>query len=167
MAEEQQNVETGGKPGIFDNKIIMIVMLVVLQGGMAFAAMKFLIQPAVDPTPVEGEAAAGEAQAEVRQKGVLVSLDEMVVSLSSADRPRYLRTNISVEARDSKAAEAVQERMAEFRDAALMQLSSHSATELISFEGKAAVKAEIKEALKELLDEGEILNIYYSDFVVQ
>ncbi len=57
--------------------------------------------------------------------------------------------------------------MPEFRDAAIMSLSHHGVADLMSFEGKEAVKAEIKEALKTLMDEGEVLNVYYSDFVVQ
>ncbi len=167
MADETEKVEGASKPPIFENKAVMLAVMVVLQAGLAFGAMKFVIQPALQPAAAEGEVSEEQAEAEARQRGILVSLDEMVVSLSSADRPRYLRTNIAVEAADESAAALVTERMAEFRDAAIMSLSSHGASDLLSFEGKESVKAEIKEALKDLLDEGQILNIYYSDFVVQ
>jgi flagellar protein FliL len=167
VADDNEQVEAPSKPPIFENKAVMLAVMVVLQAGLAFAAMKFVIQPTLAPPEVVGEMADGEAGAATRQRGILVSMEEMVVSLSSADRPRYLRTNIAVEAVDDAAAALVTERMAEFRDSAIMQLSSHAAMDLLSFEGKESVKAEIKESLKSLLDEGEILNIYYSDFVVQ
>ena len=105
MADEEATPEVGNKPGLFENKIVMIALMVVLQGGMAFAAMKFLIQPALEPAVAEGELAEGEGEAEARQLGVLVSLEEMIVSLNSPDRPRYLRTNISVEAKDQATAD--------------------------------------------------------------
>lgn len=163
---ETTEAPTPKKPGLLENKFFAVVVLVVLQGGMAFAATKFLIQPATT-TSEQSEAGTGEGVAQARARGVLVSLEEMIISLNSSGRPRYLRTNIAVEAADAKQASVVEERMAEFRDAAIMALSNHEATELASFEGKEAVKAEIKEALKALLDEGEVLNVYYSDFVVQ
>ncbi len=166
MADEEVQEVAPSKPGLLENKAVMIGLMVVLQGAMAFGATKFLIAPAArPPEPVDAEAELEEA-APV-QHGVLVSLDEMIVSLNSGDRPRYLRTNIAVEAVDEKAAAVVGERMAQFRDAAIMTLSNHQAAELLSFEGKETVKAEIKEVLESLMDEGQILNIYYSDFVVQ
>ena len=164
--KETQEPAALKKPGILENKLVMVAIMVAVQGGMAFAATKFLIQPAsqTEETTAEAEAAA---QAAARPRGVLVSLDEMIVSLNSAGRPRYLRTNIAVEAIDAKQAAVVEERMAEFRDAAIMALSNYEAGELGSFEGKESVKAQVKEALKGVLDEGEVLNVYYSDFVVQ
>lgn len=167
MADDNEAVVEARKPAILENKAVMLGIMVILQAGLAFAAMKFVIQPAMQPPVSEEEQAAQEADAAARRHGILVSLDEMIVSLNSGDRPRYLRTNIAVEAVDEAAAAKVTDRVAEFRDAAIMSLSSHAASDLMTFEGKESVKAEIKEALKGLLDEGQILNIYYSDFVVQ
>ena len=167
MADDSEQVEEVKKPSLLENKAVMLGIMVALQAGLAFAAMKFVIAPTLAPPVSEEDLAAAQAEAAAHRQGVLVSLDEMIVSLNSGDRPRYLRTNISVEAADEAAAAKVTERMTEFRDAAIMQLSSHAAMDLMSFEGKESVKAEIKEALKSLMDEGQILNIYYSDFVVQ
>lgn len=166
MADEEKT-EGKAKPKLFENKILMVGIMVALQGAMAFAATQFLIKPATQVQAGEEGEGDGEAVAEARPRGVLVSLDEMIVSLNSGNRPRYLRTNIAVEAADSKVQSTVEERMAEFRDAAIMALSHHGPEDLMSYEGKEQVKAEIKEALKSLLDEGEVLNVYYSDFVVQ
>jgi len=168
MADETTGAEpeaTAKKPGLLDNKLIMVGVVLAVQAGLGFAAAKFLLAPKVNPG-VETQVQQSELSGN-RTRGPLVSLEEMVVSLNSTGRARYLRTNIALEAEDEKTAAIVGERMAEFRDAAIMRLSRHTPDELISFEGKEAVKAEIKQGLKELMDEGELLNVYFSDFVVQ
>ena len=164
MAEEQALAKTA-KVGLLQNKAVIVVAIVALQAAMAFALTKFLIAPTTSSGEVE--LVEGEGKGVDEARGVLVSLEEMIVSLNSGARPRYLRTTIAVEAVDSKAATEVEDRMAEFRDATIMTLSHHGVQDLLSFEGKEAVKAEIKDALKSLVDEGKVLNVYYSDFVVQ
>ncbi len=166
MAEEQAEAKTA-KAGLLQNKAVIVVAIVALQAAMAFALTKFLIQPTTSSGEIELVEGDGEGIAEAEARGVLVSLEEMIVSRNSGARPRYLRTTIAVEAADSKAAAEVEDRMAEFRDATIMTLSHHSVQDLLSFEGKEAVKAEIKDALKSLVEEGKVLNVYYSDFVVQ
>lgn len=167
MADEEKEAKAPKKPKLFENKIFMVGMMVVLQGGMAFLATQFLIKPATQTEQTAEGEGEGEQPAQARQRGVLVSLDEMVVSLNSGSRARYLRTTIAIEAVNAKVQARVEERMPEFRDAAIMALSHHGPEDLLSFEGKEQAKAEIKEALKGLMDEGELLNVYYSDFVVQ
>lgn len=167
MADEKEQADPKPRPKLFENKLLVVGLMVVLQGGMAFLATQFLIKPAT--MPGDGDLAVGEAEAAApaRERGVLVSMEEMVVSLNSGSRPRYLRTTIALEAADSKVQAMIEARMAEFRDAAIMALSHHGPEDLLSFEGKEQAKAEIKEALKGLMDEDELLNVYYSDFVVQ
>jgi len=168
VADEENEEGKAKKPGLFDNKIVVVTAIVVLQAAMAFVLAQFVIAPAATPQGVEVVDANGEGGEEKEAKqGVLVSLEEMVVSLNSGSRPRYLRTNITVEAADASAATVVEERIATFRDATIMALSHHAIEDFVSFEGKEAVKAEIKDAIKSLMDEGLILNVYYSDFVVQ
>ena len=167
MADEETVEAPVKKPGIFDNKIVAVAAIVVLQAAMAFVLTQFVIAPASTPQGIELAEGEGEGELEATPRGVLVSLDEMIVSLNSGARPRYLRTTISVEAADEASATMVGERMAEFRDATIMTLSHHGVEDLSSFEGKEGVKAEIKSALKALAEEGAILNVYYSDFVVQ
>ncbi len=171
MADEKTEELAEGvaqaKPGLLDNKFLLVGIIMVLQAGMAFAATKFLIQPATQAQTEQAGGAGSEEEAGERPRGTLVSLDEMVVSLSAAGRPRFLRTTIALEAEDAAVAAVLTERMAEFRDAAIMRLSSHDPDAVKSFEGKEAVKAEIKQALEDLLEEGNILNVYFSDFVVQ
>lgn len=168
MADETTGAEAqdaGKKPGLLDNKMIVVGIVLAVQAGLGFAAAKFLLAPKVNPA-VEGQIQQAESS-EGRTRGPLVSLEEMVVSLNATGRARYLRTNITLEAGDEATAAIVAERMAEFRDTAIMRLSRHTPDELISYEGKEAVKAEIKQGLKELMDDGELLNVYFSDFVVQ
>ena len=168
MADETtgaEDIAVAKKPGLLDNKLVLVAIVVAVQAGLGFAGAKFLLAPKVNPG-VESAMRQAESGGQ-RTRGPLVSLEEMVVSLNATGRGRYLRTNIALEAEDEATAALVAERIAEFRDAAIMRLSRHTPDELISFEGKEAVKAEIKQELKQILQDGELLNVYFSDFVVQ
>lgn len=167
MADEGSEEVKVKKPNLFENKIVAVTAIVVLQAAMAFVLAQFVIAPAAAPQGIEVVEGDGEGTQEAAPKGVIVSLQEMIVSLNSGSKARYLRTTVNVEAADASAATIVEERMAEFRDATIMALSHHAVEDLLSFEGKEAVKAEIKDRLKALMDEGLVLNVYYSDFVVQ
>jgi flagellar basal body-associated protein FliL len=179
VAQEQS--PEGAEPAkkgksLLENKLLVIAAIVLAQGGMGFAAAKFLIAPAFAPPAAPGAAqGAGhgggepgpDGAAAAPASGPLVSLNEMVISLSATGKPRYLRTTIALEARDAAVAKEIEERLAKFRDIAIMRLSSHAPGDLDTFEGKEAVKADIKTALAGDFKPGDLLNIYFSDFVVQ
>lgn len=167
MADNVNTAPEGGeapkKPGPFENKLVLLGTIVVVQALLAFGLTKFVLVPATSRPQVVQVV----DQPEETVQGMLVSLDEMVVTLSSAGRPRYLRTTIALETTDPTGAALVEERKVQFRDIALMALSRHGPEELASYEGKEAVKAEIKEQLVALMGKDALLNVYYSDFVIQ
>ncbi|MBC8425664.1 flagellar basal body-associated FliL family protein [bacterium] len=168
MAEEEK-VETqksGGGP--LDNKIILLVAIIVTQAVMAIALTQFVIAPKLKS--LTGAAGGEQTQAAVShpEQGVLVGLNEVVVTLrDSGPTTSYLRIDIDLEVTDAKVATMIEQRLPHLRDIVILSLSNKFSADLKSMDGKAALKAELFRKIAETLPEGSLMNVYFSDMVVQ
>ncbi len=171
MADEEKSVPSGGGSAL-DNKIVLLAVIVVTQAIMAVAVTQFVIAPKLRAVSVVGEVAQGKAATDQKEKedkpGVLVDLNKIVVSLRD-DGPAtsYLSIDINLEVTDNKVATEVQQRLPHLRDIVILSLSNKYARDLMSYEGKEALKAELMRRFSEVLPEGSLKNIYFSDMVVQ
>jgi len=166
MVEEKVEEKVVEKAGLLDNKIVLLGIIVALQAVMAVGIIQFVIGPKLDsmaemsadpviPVPVEGE-------------GVIVGLNEIVVTLKDGGRRQsYLKITIDLEVADQVTADQVTTRMPQLRDIAILALSSKSSTDLSSVDGKGALKSELHRKLGDVLPEGKLTSVYFSDMVVQ
>ncbi|MBN1275848.1 MAG: flagellar basal body-associated FliL family protein [Deltaproteobacteria bacterium] len=119
----------------------------------------------VNPPPVEE---AEEAVEVVVQKiGPIYPLDTFIVNLADQGGNRYLRLSISLELRDEKVKNNVDERIPQIRDSILLILPNKTVDDLKSNEGKGALRNEISARLNAMFPAGEIANIYFTEFVMQ
>ncbi len=168
MAEEEKVETTKSGGGPLDNKIVLLVAIIVTQAVMAIALTQFVIAPKLKS--LTGAADGPQAQAEVTQpeQGVLVGLNEVVVTLrDSGPTTSYLRIDIDLEVVDGKVATMVEQRLPHLRDIVILSLSNKFSADLKSMDGKAALKAELYRKIAETLPEGSLMNVYFSDMVVQ
>jgi flagellar protein FliL len=157
------------KPAFLENKVLLLGGVVVLQALLAIGLTQFVIVPRLGQSAASaaGEAAEELAAAEPAE-GVLVSLEEIIASLrSEGSSKNYVRTAISVEVKDEAMAKVIEERLAQLRDSVIMTVSQRTAAELTTPEGTKALREDLKERLAEHLPEGALLNIYFSDLVIQ
>ncbi len=171
MADKEETEGTVGKAkgGIFENKAIVLGIIVVVQAVLAIGLTQFLIVPklGVQDAAMDGSAVA-ETEAERPEMGVLVNLEDIVVSLVSDSRtPRYLRININVEVPNQVIAEVVSTRLPQLRDLVIMTLSDKTPEDISTPEGKKGLRDEIFRRMDEKMPEGTLMNIYFSDMVVQ
>lgn len=97
----------------------------------------------------------------------LLRLDTFIVNLADQDASRYLRITLELELMDEVTLQEIEKRMAPVRDAILGILPTKKAQEIISAEGKQALKNQLMEAINKVLTKGKITNIYYTEFVIQ
>ncbi len=174
MADKEEEVvaEEGGKSklAIFENKAILLGVIVIFQAVVAIGLTQFLIVPklGVQGADMAGNAQVEEQESEMPEMGVLVGLEEIIVTLAgNTKRPRYLRINISMEVEDALTAEVVATRLPQLRDIVIMVLSNKTAEELSHPEGKKGLRDEIYRRIDEKMPEGSLMNIYFADLVVQ
>jgi flagellar basal body-associated protein FliL len=132
------------------------------QGGDAKAEKK---DKKGDKKPAHGGGEGGEAGAE---GGNLADLQEIIVTLAGdSARPRYLRLAVNLEVSDASYVALVESRRPQLRDAVIMTLSDKTAAMLGTPDGKKRLREEIFRRTSENLPEGALLNVYFSDLVVQ
>ncbi len=167
-AAEESTPRTKG--GLLDNKAILLGIIVVVQVGLAFGLTQFVIVPKLGAgtaaTSVEEPVA--DATTEMPQMGVLVGLNEIIVTLqSSPSRPRYLRITVDLEVKDQVTADIATSRIPQLRDIVIMTLSGKSAEDLNSPEGRRGLRDEIFRKIDANFPDGALMNIYFSDLVIQ
>lgn len=208
MADKQKDAEQEkaapkpkGKPNLFENKAIVLGVIVIAQAVVAIGLTQFVIVPklAVGTADAGGPAVAeahgekpaaggahGEAKGDKKEKkgekaaahgggagaegggGNLADLHEIIVTLAGdSARPRYLRLGISLELSDPAYVAEVEAKRPQLRDAVIMALSDKTAAMLGTPDGKKRLREEIYRRATEKLTEGALLNVYFSDLVVQ
>ena len=68
---------------------------------------------------------------------------------------------------EASTAQQVQERLPEMRDAVIMILSEKSVEDLNQPGGKVNLRAEIFRHLGDSIPDGRLMNVYFSDLVIQ
>ena len=170
--KETEVVEEEGKSklAIFENKAILLGVIVIVQAVIAIGLTQFVIVPklGVQGADMADSAPAKEVDATMPEMGVLLGLEEIIVTLAgNPKRPRYLRISVNIELKDQLTADVVATRLPQLRDIVIMALSDKTATELSYPEGKKGLRDEIYRRIDEKMPEGMLMNIYFADLVVQ
>ncbi len=171
MADKEETEGTGAKAkgNIFENKAIVLGIIVIVQAVLAIGLTQFLIVPKLGVQDAGMDVSSIENSArEMPELGVLVNLEDIVVTLVSDPRkPRYLRININVEVPNQLIAEVVTSRLPQLRDLVIMTLSDKTPESISTPEGKKGLRDEIFRRMDEKMPQGTLMNIYFSDLVVQ
>ena len=136
-------------------KLIVIVLAVLAVGiGGGVYAMR---RPASAPT--EQSTSRG-----------LVTFDPFVVNLADPGGTRFVRLTLSLVVVDEKIASKISDTpvsMKEARSAILELLAEQSSNSLVTTEGKDALKKAIIERVSKIFSDAKVLDVYFSEFVVQ
>ncbi len=142
--------------------IVIIAAVVVVLGG---AGAVFLL---MGGEPEAGQQAE-EEHAEEEQHFVYEKLETFTVNL--ADQESYLQTEISLKVADPAVQEKLKLRMPEVRDALLRLLSSKTAEELATPDGKDELSREVRKEINALIgakkaDQG-VQGVLFTSFIIQ
>src|SRR5262245_61194077 len=113
--------------------------------------------------------AAEPAKEEAVERG-LVKLEPFVVNLADVGVSRYLRVTLELLVHDAEQAEELEKSrvaLTQARSAILELLTTQKSAELVKPEGKAALRQAIKDAVTHAVEHIEVIDVLFSDFVVQ
>lgn len=136
-----------------------IAALVIAGGG---AGYWFLQKPAA--------AAEEAAHPEPASARGLVSFDPFVVNLADPGVSRFLRVSMQLVVKDPAQATEMEESkvaLMQARSAMLEVLTTQTSDVLVTPEGKTKLRADIIERLGHAVEEFEVVDVLFSDFVVQ
>ena len=167
-------------------KFVLLFSLVLLLGGIGGGAYWFLSNdPALlnsilgsdeeeeKPTEETAEATEETTEEEENTKNTkptptkLYSLIPLTINLSDTGASKYLKIGIDLELVSEQAVNDVKAQQAKIRDSIIILLSSKSYSNLASTEGKIVVKSEIASRINQVLGKPSVIQVYFTDFVIQ
>ena len=148
MAKEKDKAASAeGAPKKFKKKlmIIIIAIVVALAGGGGAYLMLSPSEVAAEPPP---------------EPGMVIPLEAITINLSDG---HYLKLKLSLQATAD-----VKEELdgSKALDIAIEEFSNRPMAELFSNEERLRAKADLKEKLAEAY-EGEVMDVYFTNFVIQ
>lgn len=138
----------------------LVVILAALGGGGFFAYGKFF-----NKAPAEAE--QGQTAAARPEKQVICDWDPMLVNLADPGGKRYLKLGMKMELSSERILEEMKNRSFQIKDAMLMILSSKEFDDIATPSGKQALKQEIMAQMNKILKQGQVKEIFFTDFIVQ
>ncbi len=148
--------------------IILLVLLAALGGGGFFAYQKFFAAPPEDAAEApQDEQAVDPDQGPLPGDGFNVTLPTFVVNLADPLGRRYLKLGVDVEVVSEEAVAELSKKEPMVKDTLILLLSSKTYQDLSSMESKILLKKEIVDRLNQILGGSKVLQVYFTDMVIQ
>lgn len=149
--------------------IILILLLAALGGGGFFAYQKFFAGQPEDAVeePQEEQAAEGEDPGTLPGDGFTITLPTFVVNLADPLGRRYLKLGIDVEVVSEEAVAELSKKEPMVKDTLILLLSSKTYQDLSTMESKILLKKEIVDRLNQIMGGSKVLQVYFTDMVIQ
>ena len=162
MAEEKEDVKEAEKeqaPKKSKLKLIIIAVVVLLIGAGGFVGYSMYIK---------GKKTKAEAEENVKVS-IICPLKSFVVNLldTRGVGKRYLKVTIQLEVGKEEDRLLIENRNPQLRDTILLLLSSQTLKEINTMEGKLELKQALLSRMKQILGDGVVQRIYFTEFVVQ
>ena len=162
MAEEKEKVKDAEKeqaPKKSKLKLIIIGVVVLLIGAGGFIGYtKYQ----------KGKAAKAESK-NTEKISIICPLKSFVVNLLDKNNvgKRYLKVTIQLEVGKEEDKLLIENNNPQLRDTILLLLSSQTLKEINTMEGKLELKQALLSRMKQILGDGVVRRIYFTEFVVQ
>ena len=170
--EEEEVVEkkSGGNMVL----ILIVVLLVVLLVGGGLAAF-FLLgsddesaamqQQGTQAAPTKRKSAGRSTQ--YLTIGPMYPMSQFVVNLLSEGGSKYLKVVLDIELDAAELSAELDQKKSLIRDIIIRSLSSKTFEEVSTMKGKDRLKDEVVNKINDVLADGQVKNIFFTDFVVQ
>ena len=162
MRSAEREIHMSKKAIIILASVGVLFMVLV---GSGFFMMWTKINSLMPPEEVAEE--VPEEEEEEITVGEMFPLDTFVVNLADAGGKRYLRATMQLELAPEEHKETFEQRLPQIRDVVLTILPTKEFQDIRTIEGKSALRTEILDKLNELLNGDSVVNIYFTEFVIQ
>ncbi|EAI3914400.1 flagellar basal body-associated protein FliL [Campylobacter lari] len=175
MDEHGESKKKGGNTLVIIIVVFLFVFLLVIVGAIAY--LMFSGGSEENPTP-QTEESAQVAQAPKKTNavaargsdyaniGVMYPLAPFTLNLLSDGGSRYVKCTIQLEQNVETLTPELDKKVAIIRDIIIRTLTSKTFEEVSTTKGKERLKDELTSKINEVLTDGFIKNIYFTDFVV-
>ena len=175
MADEEKQEETKEKKsGSNIVLIVIIVLLVLILIGGGIAAYFLLsdngdtTQPQVaQQTQMQAKKQKINRNSNLLEIGPIYPLDQFIVNLLSQGGAKFLKTKMDLELSGPELTAELDKKKPLIRDIVIRTLSSKTYQEVSTNRGKEKLKDELVDKINAVLADGQVKNIFFTEFVVQ
>ncbi|MBI3581823.1 MAG: flagellar basal body-associated FliL family protein [Nitrospinae bacterium] len=116
--------------------------------------------------PKGGEGGRGE---EGKKEGLsnIVPVDPIIVNLIGDDGRRLMKLTMQLAMATTAGATEAQGKMPQIKDSVITLLSSRTAEELLTPDGKSRLKEQVMTRVNSLLTGGAVKNVFFVEFIIQ
>ncbi|MBN2071844.1 MAG: flagellar basal body-associated FliL family protein [Candidatus Krumholzibacteriota bacterium] len=168
MGDEEKTEEKAPekvKKPLLGNPMIMVAIIIVFQAAIAFMMIKMLAPKQAEATDVEPKVEKVVEDSDPR--GEIILMSDIVINLKEKDKLFFLKVTIGLEVPDSDVKAEVTERTPQLRDDVIAMISGKSVSDIDSLEDRNLLKAELTRRINASLLSGDLIQLYFSDFVIQ
>jgi flagellar FliL protein len=162
-------------------RALVILAIIVADACAAFLVVKAIAPVLVASRAEQAAANANAAPAEQPEKasehkaaaghenalGTIDLVSDLVVNPAGTDGTRYLCTTVALETIVPEVSEEIKSREAQIRDVLIEILSRRSIGDLADLAARDQLRNEIRVGVNGLLTSGEVVGVYFSNFVLQ
>jgi flagellar FliL protein len=173
MKEAAQKTE-GGEPAVKAPKrgrmkLIAIIGVLVVAGGAAAGGF-FFWRSRTAAAEAAGHEVEKGSKPKVEEEAGMLEFEPFVVNLADQQGTRFLRASLRLLVNDADRAAELQEdkvKITQVRSAILELLSTQLADNVVTPQGKEALKKMIVERASRILGEVQVRDVLFAEFVVQ
>lgn len=139
-----------------------IAFLIIAVVGSSFVTYLMFRSNAKEP------AAGSHSAKEVEEMGPVFDVGEFLLNLSATgSQPRFIRTEIVLEASDKKVVTELEKRRPQVRDYIISLIRSRTFEQLRDAAGMELLRLEMMRDISSLISKGEVTNVYFVDLIIQ
>lgn len=177
--KEEKKEQTEAPKKKFPVMIVVIALAVVLVLGGAAAGYFLILAPKMKTSDKEEGGRGAKQEQTVKEgshggggegagsSGPMKLLDPFIVNLADAQGQRYLKAVIQFETDNVSVDAEINGKLPQIRDEILMILSNKTFDDIATVAGKRMLKREITSAVNRYLSSGQVIQVYFTEFVVQ
>jgi len=174
MAEEEtgeQTTEEGAEPKKKKNLILIIIIAALVVVLVIVGVVVMMLAGGDDEQSQNGSSGTTKEKPmknlDAMEVGPMFPLDTFTVNLLSDSGRRYLKVQMNLELDGEELAAELETKTAVIRDVVIRLLSSKTLEEISTIKGKDKLKEQVVNQLNLRLRDGNLRNVYFTEFVIQ
>jgi len=153
-------------------KFIILGVIVLVLGAGGYMGWSLFVKGKKEEIKKEEkikEAPKSYSKKKNEKPRIAYPLDSVIVNLMDKAKvgKRYLKVRIVLEVGDEEGQKTVNSHMPQLKDTILLLLSSQSFSDINTMEGKIELKQLLVSKMNQILGEGIVHRLYFTEFVVQ
>ncbi len=175
FSEEDSGEEKSGKKFSF---VKMGLPILLVQVVIAYLLANYVIVPKLygnsDSTAqasatenAVADSAESEDSGETPEFGKIFTIEDVIVNPAESEGGQFVLINFGFEVKDDSDIKTLEERQIQVRDFLIKILSAKTVTQLDGPDDKEVLRQEVKAAVKDLLPPKHLMNVYFSNYIIQ